>query len=347
MTATPPPNGAAAAAVQAAPATAAPKRAVVSPLVLLLLAERAALPSGRDDEFVACILKGYTGMRWGELVGLEAKFARPSAIRIEWQLYELDTGELLRCPPKDDSYRTIDAPGWLANLVAEHIARTSPRPCPCHGRIYVFRGRGTESPGANLSDVARRAGVAAGTASAVFNHPDRVSAATLARVAAAIADLGYVRGGAKTTSAPHWRRNGFATWLFTPAASGWYPKKAPRPARPVVLAGPWPGVPARGRKAHERADACWLPIAAELTPHGLRHSHRSHMEELRTEKVLMDERMGHIDGSISARYTHVTPPMRRRLMANLTRQWERSLAARRELSPRSPVSVLDALLQRG
>ncbi|GGU74523.1 hypothetical protein GCM10010211_45470 [Streptomyces albospinus] len=33
------------------------------------------------------------------------------------------------------------------------------------------------------------------------------------------------------------------------------------------------------------------------------------MEDLGTEKVLMDERMGHIDGSVSARYAHVTPGM--------------------------------------
>lgn len=49
---------------------------------------------------------GYTGMRWGEIVGLEAGFVRPNSIRVAWQLYELDTGELHRCPPKDDSYRT-------------------------------------------------------------------------------------------------------------------------------------------------------------------------------------------------------------------------------------------------
>lgn len=33
------------------------------------------------------------------------------------------------------------------------------------------------------------------------------------------------------------------------------------------------------------------------------------MEDLGTEKVHMDERMGHIDGSVSARYAHVTPGM--------------------------------------
>jgi hypothetical protein len=57
--------------------------------------------------------------------------------------------------------------------------------------------------------------------------------------------------------------------------------------------------------------------------------------------------MGHIDGSVSARYAHVTPGMRRRLMLGLTEQWEAALAARCALHPRSPVSALDRLLQGG
>lgn len=88
-------------------------------LGIILIAERAALLSGRDDEFVAVSTKGFTGMRWGELVGLDTCYVRPGAIRVEWQLYELDTGELRRCPPKDDSHRTIDTPGWLSDLLAD------------------------------------------------------------------------------------------------------------------------------------------------------------------------------------------------------------------------------------
>ena len=256
----------------------------------------------------------------------------------------------MRCPPKDDSYRTIDLMDWLSALVANHIARTKPKPCPCHGKTYVFRGQGAARTGghqgAKLVDVARRAGVSTGTVSNVLNHPERVTEATRAKVEQAIADLGFVRGGVVPKHAAHWRRNGFATWLFTPAVSGWYPKKAPQEPRPVPLLGePWPGVPARGRGASDRADACWLPIAKGLTPHGLRHTHRTMMEDLGTEKVLMDERMGHIDGSVSARYAHVTPGMRKRLMLGLTEQWEAALDARLAMSLRSPVSVLDVLLR--
>lgn len=59
----------------------------------------------------------------------------------------------------------------------------------------------------------------------------------------------------------------------------------------------------------------------------------------------MDERMGHIDGSVSARYAHVTPGMRKRLMLGLTEQWETALDARLAMSPKSPVRILDGLLR--
>jgi integrase len=88
------------------------------------------------------------------------------------------------------------------------------------------------------------------------------------------------------------------------------------------------GIPTRGRNAAGRADACSLPIAAGLTPHGLRHTHGTLMEELGTPAKLADQRMGHEDGSIQARYTHITPIMRQRLMSGLTELWESALDAR-------------------
>lgn len=324
-----------------------PERVVTDPVGLLLIAERAALLSGRDDEFLGVILKGYTGLRWGELVGLETAFARPRRIRVEWQLYELGSGELVRCPPKDDSYRDVDIPDWLSRLVANHISEVKAAPCVCHGKTYVFRGLGTprtrEHHGPKAEDVARLAGVSTGTVSNVLNRPDRVADSTRVRVETAIADLGFVSGGRASGHAAHWRRSGFAAWVFTPAASGWYPKKAPQEARPVPVTAD--GVPTRGRNSQGRATACWVPIASGFTPHGCRHTHRTVMDELGTPKVLMDERMGHIDGSVSARYAHVTPGMRAQLMKDLTRMWEWSLAARRAMSPRSHVAVLDRLLQ--
>lgn len=331
-------------------ASRAPEKTVTNSLGILMVAERAALLSGRDDEFVATVLMGYTGMRWGEVVGLETEYLRGHRLRVEWQLYELDTGELHRCPPKDESRRWIDLPDWLAGLLESHVRTTSPRPCACHGLTHVFRGLAAgngaaRQQGAKLVDVARRAGVSTGTVSNVLNRPDAVSESTHMKVLTAMEELGYVRGGTPREQAWHWRRSGFASWLFRPAATGQYPKRGQSGAHPVpLLADPWPGIPVRGRNASGRAEACWLTIAPGLTPHGLRHSHRTHMEELGTPPKLMDERMGHEDGSVQARYTHITTTMRSHLLSGLTARWEASLDARRALNPRSPVGALDALL---
>lgn len=54
--------------------------------------------------------------------------------------------------------------------------------------------------------------------------------------------------------------------------------------------------------------------------------------------------MGHEDGSVQARYSHVTAEMRRRLMTELTMVWEDAFDARRLLRPTSPVSLLNRLL---
>lgn len=69
------------------------------------------------------------------------------------------------------------------------------------------------------------------------------------------------------------------------------------------------------------------------------------MDELRTPPKLKDERMGHEDGSVQARYSHITPDMRRDLLGGLTGMWEGALDARRRMAPGSPVTVLDALLR--
>jgi integrase len=329
----------------------AAEKTITDALGVLLIAERAALLSGRDDEFVAVTLMGFTGMRWGELVDLETQYVRPAGVRVEWQLYELDNGQLHRCPPKDESRRLVLAPTWLVDLINEHIARTRPDPCACHGLRYIFTGHRTANTtarqtGPKVIDVARRAGVSVGTVSAVLNGRDSVGDATRAGVVAAIADLGYVRGVITGQLAPHWRRNGFATWLFQPAATGWYPGKAPHVGRPVpVLADPWPGVPVRGRNAAGRADSCWLPIAPGLTPHGLRHSYKTLMIELGTPATLMDAQMGHEDGSVQARYSHITEGMTGRLLDGLSALWLEALAERRRLCPGSPVAVLDRLLR--
>lgn len=54
--------------------------------------------------------------------------------------------------------------------------------------------------------------------------------------------------------------------------------------------------------------------------------------------------MGHEDGSVQARYSHITSGMTGRLLDGLTEAWAAALAARREFSPESPVAILDRLL---
>jgi hypothetical protein len=69
------------------------------------------------------------------------------------------------------------------------------------------------------------------------------------------------------------------------------------------------------------------------------------MEELGVPPKLMDERMGHEDGSVQARYSHVTPIMRGRLLEDMTGLWDAALVARRALCAGSPVETLDRLLK--
>ncbi len=103
----------------------------------------------------------------------------------------------------------------------------------------------------------------------------------------------------------------------------------------------------RGRNAAGRADACWLPIAKGLTPHGLRHTYKTLMDELGIPDKLKDLQMGHADGSVQARYSHATDVMVQRLLEGLTELWEAALQERREMASGSPVAVLDRLLRNG
>lgn len=326
-----------------------PEKTVTDPLGALLVAERAALMTGRDDEFVQVVTETYTGMRTGEVTGLDRRYVRQASIRVEQQLYELDSGVLVQGPPKDDSYRDIDLPPWLRSLLSEQAARTQAPPCACHQMRTVFRSASL-TPGLEVTraDIAAAAGVGPATVSRARFRPDLVAPATRERVLVAMDELGVIDAPAGEQLVPHWSRDDYRRTVSTPAASGWYPDSGPRNrARPVcVVAGEqWPGTVVRGRHSATQATACWAPIAAGLTPHGLRHTHSSWLEDIGTPKVLIDERMGHLDSSVSARYKHVLPPMRARMLAGLTELWESSLTARADLDPRSPVPVLDRLLQ--
>ena len=129
-----------------------PQRAWATPLETLLLAERAALMTGRDEDFTMVLTIGYTGLRWGEAIGLERDYLHPGEIHAEWQLREL-RGRFHRLPPKDDSYRSpawepclpVDLPPFLTGLLGRQIQEHPHPPCGCaaqHGGSgrYLFLG---------------------------------------------------------------------------------------------------------------------------------------------------------------------------------------------------------------
>lgn len=85
------------------------------------------------------VLTAYTGMRWGEVMGLERPCCRLDHIQIDWQLREF-SGHLEKAPPKDDSYRSVDLPPFLSGLVSRQAQRAGR--CACPGRRPECGGHG-------------------------------------------------------------------------------------------------------------------------------------------------------------------------------------------------------------
>jgi integrase len=266
-----------------------PQRVWVTPLRALLVAERAALPSGRDEDLIMIVTIAYTGLRFGEVIGLEREHVQRDEIHVEWQLREIRSA-FHRLPPKDDSYRS---PNWAAQ----------------HGGSghYVFLG----------------------------------------------ADGG------------HCRRSNYARRVFRPACDGRYHPGMGKPARLVIAdASAWPGVPVatwpsaqpgsgafippRGRGIQPIPEdvplACWLPAKFGLTPHGLRHSHKTWMAEDGIPEILAEQRLGHEVPGMRGLYAHASERMRDDLKHALQARWEESLSARATIHAHSPVPLLDQLL---
>ena len=143
-----------------------PQRVWATPLQALLVAERAALLSGRVEDFTMVVTIAYTGMRWGETIGLERDHVHDDEIHVEWQLREIRS-TFHRLPPKDDSYRSpnwepclpVDLPPFLADLLARQIKAQPRQRCACaaqHGGSgqYVFLGPDGGHP--RRSNYARR-----------------------------------------------------------------------------------------------------------------------------------------------------------------------------------------------
>ena len=347
-----------------------PQRAWATPLQVLLLAERAALMGGRDDEFTMLVTIAYTGMRWGETIGLESDHLLPGLINVEWQLQEI-TGRFHRLPPKDDSYRStnwqpllpVDLPPSLDALLSAQARKHAQRRCPC----------ATGHDGQEGHD---------GTGRYVFLGPD---------------------GG-------HHRNSNYARRVFRPACDGRHPPTNGKPGRLVITdATAWPGIPIAswpeavpgkpfappsgrgtprlvntdstgrcpdcGHAVSLRLDgktiahnistgtgtgqhcpgsgeppakdaplASWLPIKEKLTPHGLRHSHKTWMAEDGIPEILAEQRLGHQVPGMRGLYAHASERMRDDLTKALQARWEESLKQRAALAPHSPVPLIDHLL---
>ncbi len=296
----------------------APQRAWATPLQALLIAERAALLSGRDDDFTMIVTIGYTGLRWGEAIGLECDFVRAAEIHVEWQLREIN-GRFHRLPPKDDSYRSprwepclpVDMPEFLGDLLSRQAAAQSGQRCPCAGQH-------------------------GGSGQYVFLGPE---------------------GG-------HYRRSNYARRVFRPACDGRHESASGRPGQVIITdTTVWPGVPVaawppadpgvafmppsgRGIQAIPAGAplACWLPLKIGLTPHGLRHSHKTWMAEDSLPEILAEQRLGHEVSGMRGLYAHASDRMRDDLKAALQARWLDSLRARAAIAPHSPVPLLDELL---
>lgn len=312
----------------------------------LLIAERLAILSGRDDEFVHAQALQHGLLRFGEAVGLERESVRPGVLSVEMQLVEV-SGKLYRAIPKGGSSGVVVIPPFLEWLLDYQQRSWLPAECPCHGYAYVFRGmgkpRGAPKNGVTIRQVAAAAGVSMATVSNAVTHPERMKPETLKHVEEVIRDLGWVPGSAPAESAWHWRRSGFEA-LLTAAASGRLPPKAPQVRRAVPLAGPWPGKRLEGRNAQGRAEWCWPPVAEGLTPHGLRHSGRTWMSEMKIHYEMAEAQMRHELTGIEV-YQHVTDAMREELRGRLQEAWLEALARRGEMSDTSPVPVVAELLE--
>jgi hypothetical protein len=90
--------------------------------------------------------------------------------------------------------------------------------------------------------------------------------------------------------------------------------------------------------------ACWLPVKDGLTPHGLRHSHKTWMAEDGIPEILAEQHPGHQVPEMRGLYAHASQRMRDKLTADLQARGEESLRERAAIDPHSTVPLLETLL---
>ena len=285
---------------------------VVTPLQALCLAERCALLSGRDTDFVMNVFAAWTGVRWGELLAVEGWDGEDSPLQlprngiatyaVDWQLREIG-GVVCKSPPKDGSYRVLDLPPFLADLMRWALDNRQPTcHCPTIDDRPACKGEDPTPP------------------NYLFLGPN---------------------GG-------HLRRSNYADRFITPAAEGLYPMyKGSR--RPVyVTAVPWPGIPIRHgnrkAKAADLADGTWPNLTGKFKPHDDRHTHATWLDAANLAKVLQMDRRGHAMPGMDAVYNHVTPEMRQHLCNVLEQLWQQAVSRRYEVAHQSAVPLLNQIL---
>lgn len=322
-----------------------------SPLQALLLAERCALLSGDEGDFIMMTTAAYTGMRWSELLGLSPTQVRPGELKVAWKLYELN-GRFYRGRPKDGSIRTIDSPPFLDDL----LRRLTPARCRC-------KGTGTWCSGDKymfLSPAAthfRRSNY-----SARLFRPAADGWYPKSRTKPAMPVLADVRTGFPGAPVPPWPAAEPGERFTPPTGRGHARLVTVGDGRArcsvcqrtqllradgTLIAHTVAGGRCAGGAQPPAEDvplACWTPLVPGVTPHGLRHGHQPMMDNAGVHYVLQAERMGHEVPGMRGTYAHPTQEMRDTLVAALQQLWEQALAARARLAPRSPVRVLDELL---
>jgi hypothetical protein len=102
--------------------------------------------------------------------------------------------------------------------------------------------------------------------------------------------------------------------------------------------------PGTRQQPEDAAPASWLPVRRGLSPHGLRHGHKTWLDDLGVQETLKSERMGHDVPGMAGVYGHIMPEWRDRLRSQLQELWEASLRERARLSPRSAVAIVNALI---
>jgi integrase len=274
---------------------------VITPLQALCLAERCALLSGQDIDFVMNVFAAWTGVRWGELLAVEGSARKDSPLQltdhsistyaVDWQLRELG-GAVCKSAPKDGSYRVLDLPPFLASLMTWAVSnRRSTCSCPLDDDGHPACKGDDQTPPSYL-----------------FLGP---------------------RSG-------HPRRSNYADDFLTPAGEGLHPVRQ-GVRRPVyITAEPWPGIPVRAgnrrHKAADLADGTWPDLTGKIKPHDYRHTHATWLDEAGLAKVLQMDRRGHAMQGMDRIYMHVTPEMRQRLCDVLDNLWRDAVMQRHAIS---------------